>query len=572
MEGSARRSEGPGADEVPRLELDQLLEQLVNRAEDVRATQHRLHGLLRANRTVIGDLSLPTVLRRIVQAATELVDAPFGALGVIAPHGQGLAEFVHVGMHPDLVTRIGHLPEGKGVLGALIEDPAPIRLPDIRDHPRSVGFPEGHPPMRGFLGVPIRVRDEVFGNLYLASLDEAEFSSEDEELVLALAATAGVAIENARLYEEARRRQVWLQASAEVTRQLLTAPDEGALELIGQQVIDLAEADLVAVILPGESPEQLHVAAAVGTGADQLAGLHYPLAHSFAETVLESGQGRLVSDVATSAAGEARTLMSSSASGLGPAMLLPLAGAEGARGVLVVGRLRGRSDFSRADVEMATTFTSHASLALELADARRAAQLVVLMEDRARIARDLHDHVIQQLFAAGLRLQAVTGRIPDESQADELGEVIGLIDQGIAQIRASIFQLRPRSRTGLRRLVLDVVQQVAPSLGHDPEVAFSGPVDTAGDRALVDDVLAVVREGLVNAARHAAASQTRVRVTVLDGEVSVSIADDGVGLGTPARHSGLSNLERRATDRRGHLEVSSAPGEGTVLSWCVPLQ
>jgi GAF domain-containing protein len=186
--------------DVPHLELDQLLTQLIERAHDVKGAQNRLRGLLRANRSVIGDLALNTVLRRIVEAACELVDAPYGAVGVIRPDGTGLEAFIHVGMEPSAVEEIGHLPEGKGLLGALIDDPRPIRLRDIRDDVRSVGFPEHHPPMRGFLGVPIRVRDEVFGNLYLASLAQGDFSVEDEELVAALAATAGVAIENARLY------------------------------------------------------------------------------------------------------------------------------------------------------------------------------------------------------------------------------------------------------------------------------------------------------------------------------------------------------------------------------------
>ncbi len=243
----------------------------------MQASQSRLHGLLRANRAVIGDLALGTVLRRIVEAACELVHAPYGALGIIASNGVGLEEFIHVGMDPAVLEAVGHLPEGKGLLGALIDDPRPIRLRDIRDDIRSVGFPKGHPPMRGFLGVPIRVRDEIFGNLYLASLTEGEFSAEDEELVAALAATAGVAIENARLYEESRRRQEWLEASAEVTRTLLTSPGDDALRGIAASVAELASADLVTVGLPIAQTQELVVPVAVGRDAEQLEGSRYPM-------------------------------------------------------------------------------------------------------------------------------------------------------------------------------------------------------------------------------------------------------------------------------------------------------
>ena len=571
MEGEGNRGRHDPA-EIPRLELDELLAQLVERARDVQAVQDRLRGLLRANRSVIGDLDLPSVLRRIVEAATELVDAPFGALGVIAPHGEGLEEFVHVGMAPEVVEEIGHLPEGKGLLGALIEEPQPIRLTDIQGHPRSVGFPPGHPPMRGFLGVPVRVRDEVFGNLYLASLDPANFSAEDEELVSALAATAGVAIENARLYEQARRRHDWLAASTEVTRQLLTATGSDALELISRKVLTLAEADLVTVVLPGPEAGQLQVAAAVGQQAAQLHGLVYPEEGSFSASVLRTGAAEVVDDVPASATAEGRTLLDKVAPTVGGAMLLPLAASEGTRGVLVIGRVHGRRGFDAPEVDMAATFATHASLALELADARRDAQLVALMEDRARIARDLHDHVVQQLFAAGLTLQAVAGGLEGTTQAGQINEVIDLVDSAIAQIRSSIFQLRPRASVGLRGQVLDLVSQLTPTLGHDPEVRFTGPVDVLSDSSLVGDVVAVVREALTNVAKHAHASSSSVHVKAIDGVMTLVVEDDGEGLGSTLRSSGLSNLARRADHRGGEMELTSgADGSGTLLTWRVPL-
>ena len=242
--------------DLPRLELDQLLAQLVERAQEVMATQGRLRGLLRATQTVTSGLSLPVVLRRIAEAARELVGARYAALGVLAPEG-GLAEFVHVGMDDELAARIGHLPEGKGLLGALIEDPRPIRLARIADDPRSCGFPPDHPPMTSFLGVPIRVRDEVFGNLYLAESVRGEFTADDEELIKALAATAATVIDNARLYEAARERGEWLQASATIARRLLSADlDEiDSLRLIAEHSREVAHADLVTVVLPDDDGE-----------------------------------------------------------------------------------------------------------------------------------------------------------------------------------------------------------------------------------------------------------------------------------------------------------------------------
>lgn len=224
---TVQNAPAPRTPDGPKLELDELLRQLIHRAQDVVATQGRLRGLLHANQSIVGNLTLPVLLRRTVQAACELAHARYGALGVIDATG-GLEQFVHIGMDADAVARIGHLPEGKGLLGALIEDPKPIRLHTMSDDPRSVGFPDGHPPMTSFLGVPVRVRDEVFGNLYLTECEKGAFTAEDEELVSALAATASVAIENARLYEEARRRQEWLQASTEVTQQLLSTEGEAS--------------------------------------------------------------------------------------------------------------------------------------------------------------------------------------------------------------------------------------------------------------------------------------------------------------------------------------------------------
>lgn len=568
----------PASLEGPRLELDELLTQLVDRAQDVMAAQGRLRGLLRANRLIVGDLALPVVLRRIVEAACELVHAPYGALGVIAPGG-GLEQFIHVGIPADDVARIGHLPQGLGLLGALIEDPHAIRLRNIADDPRSVGFPPGHPHMRSFLGVPIRVRGEVCGNLYLTGHDVREISAEDEELVTSLAATAGVAIENARLFEESRRRQDWLQASTEITRQLLASDGEEPLQVIARRLQQIADADVVNVVLPTPDGERLKVEVATGVGADQLVAISYPMQDTVSQLVLDSGQPVLLADISTE---HGRTVHLIDVVRVGPLMVLPLVGTQRVRGALVVGRLQGRTRFTDADVDMATTFANHAAVALELADARADRARITLLEDHDRIARDLHDHVIQRLFGAGLTVESVGAGLGEDPRAPRLAQVVDDIDETIRQIRTSIFQLRgtlgPHG-DAVRAQLLALVTELAPLLGFSPRVDFSGPVDALVSEAVLDDVSAVVREGLSNIARHAHAGSATVRVHAAHGQLVLEIADDGVGVGDTTRRSGLANLSQRAVARGGSFSLSSptqrgASGDaegGTSLLWTIPL-
>jgi signal transduction histidine kinase len=509
------------------------------------------------------------VLREIAESACHLVDAPYGALGVLAPDRHGHEEFIHVGNDDETAAKIGHLPHGKGLLGALIvDDPHPIRLRDLTTDLRSVGFPDHHPPMRGFLGVPIRVRGEVFGNLYLADVGSREFTAEDEELVGALAATAGIAIANARLYDEARRRQRWLQASTEVTRELLTADGSSHFSMLAAEVHHLADADAVTVVLPTHDG-QVKVVVAVGSGADQLTGMRYPREGTFAGHVLDTAEAVRIRDVGDPRELAGRFVHLATAIPAGPLMALPMIGADGPRGVLMVTRLHGRRPFTTADVEMTTTFAGHASIALELAEARRAQQQMVVLEDRARIARDLHDHVIQQLFGAGLTLQAALPAVP-ASASGHLEDVIDRLDDSIRQIRAAIFGLRPRTPVdgGLRDAVLDTVREASRALGFKPEVHFEGPVDLLADADLVGDVIAVTREALSNVARHAHARSVQVRLRATVDELTVSVSDDGIGMDEErTTRSGLSNLESRAHARHGTLAIDTAAREGTTLTW-----
>ena len=547
------------------------------------STEDRLRGLLAANRAIMSDLDLRAVLRRTVEAACSLVKARYCALGVLTADGHGLQEFVHTGMDEQTVARIGPLPVGKGLLGALIDDPRPIRLRRIADDPRSVGFPPHHPPMATFLGVPIRLRDTVFGNLYLTGAEGGEFTAEDEETVLALAATAGVAIENARLFEQASRRQEWLQASTYITRQLLSSEGEEPLWLIARAAQQIADADVVTVVLPAADGGGLVVEVAAGDQVEGLRGYHYPRERTYVGAVLETGRPMLVGDAGDD---PDHSLHIASAVEVGPLMVVPLAGIRGNRGGMMLARLRGRYRFDESDLGMAVTFANHAAVALELADARVDQQRMVLLEDRDRIARDLHDHVIQRLFAAGLTVESIALSLADDPRADKLETVITGIDETIRQIRTSIFQLRgplgPETGT-TRQRVLDVVTELTPLLGFRPAVSFRGPVDIGVPPGALEDLLAVTREALTNAARHARASTVSVTVSASGSQMSVEVADNGVGLGASTRRSGLANLRRRAEKRGGSMEIGSAavdaadaPGaepsrKGTRLTWAIPL-
>lgn len=561
----ARRDPGEQAGElmfpaVARLELDELLTQLVERAQEVLATQGRLRGLLRATRTVTADLSLPVVLRRIVEAARELLDARYGALGVIGPD-RHLEQFIHVGLDDDTTRRIGDLPRGDGILGLLISEPRPLRLEDIAEHARSHGFPPGHPPMRTFLGVPIRVRDEIFGNLYLTEKRGGRpFTDEDEELALALAASAGAAIDNARLFEEAQRRQRWLAASGEITRQVL-ADGAGTLDLIARRARELAAADLTAIVLRPEPDGDLAVAVSDRAGTDALTGTAVPAETSLVGQAIAEGRPVLLADAATAGRDP------------GPLMVIPLATDGQGDGALVVRRQPGSRPFTAADLDMAAAFTGHIALALELARAQADREQLSLLADRERIARDLHDRVVQRLFAVALGLQGLASAETRPTPARRLATYVDDLDDTIREIRTTIFQLRDgitASGPGLRAAVLSIVDDAARTLGFPPHLRLDGPIDAAVDGTTAEHLLAVLREALSNVARHAAATTVDVRLIVADNTATVEVIDNGKGIGTPERSSGLTNMGARADQLGGQFTVGPGPAGGTHLHWAAP--
>jgi signal transduction histidine kinase len=569
---------GSRLDLLPSLQLDELLAELQARLQAIVATRDRMRSLLEAVVAIGSGLDLEFTLRRIVETAVGLVDATYGALGVIGG-GKRLAEFVPVGLSQDEIGAIHHWPEGRGLLGLLIDDPRPLRLADIAAHPASSGFPDGHPPMRGFLGVPVRVRDEVFGNLYLTNKrGGGDFTEDDEAVLVALGAAAGVAVENARLYEAARRQQRWIQASAEVTTRLLSGSQPAeVLADITRQALELSGADLAVLALPDEEGRRLTITYAEGDGAEVTRGLVLPAGQSLSGRVLATGVPVTSADFAADerAAAAARGAMSQ----IGPAIVFPLGAPGNVRGVLTVGRLHGAAPFPPAQVDVVASFAAQAGVALELAASRTEAQRLSLYEDRDRIARDLHDLVIQRLYATGMSLEGTMPMITRPEVADRITNAVDAMDETIKEIRTTIFSLQSRDtadRPDLRSHIFGVVEEMTPPLGFAPSLRLGAGLGGEIKPEVAEQVLAALREALSNAARHAAATRVDVTVDVgADGMLTVQVTDNGTGIPADGRRSGLRNLAARAEKLGGELRLApadpGAPSPGTKLEWRVPL-
>ncbi|GII81657.1 histidine kinase [Sphaerisporangium rufum] len=556
---------------MPQMRLDELLSELQLRLETVLATRDRVHALLDAVVTVGSELDLETVLRRIVETAVTLVDASYGALGRIG-EGNTLVQFVPVGLSEEEIARIEHWPHGLGLLGLLIKDPRPLRLRHIADHPESYGFPPGHPPMGSFLGVPIRVRGEVFGNLYLTEKrGGGPFEEEDESIVIALATAAGVAIENARLYEETRRREMWLQASSEVTTSLLSgASSHQVLTLMARRAREMAEADIAAVLLPGADGARPRLSIVEGVTAAETPAVEEAIAGSLACRAFAAGQPVVVSDLA----GTEPPGIVAAGHPIGPAVAVPLGAAGAVRGVLTLGKRSGRFPFSQSHVRMLHSFAGQASIALELAEARQDAERLGLLEDRDRIAKDLHDVVIQRLFAVAMTLMSTVRLVERPETAARLRHAIDELDGTIRQIRSTIFALRaPRDAAdpALRGQIVELVEAARGHLGFLPGLRMDGPLDNGVPPGLAEQLLAVLREALSNIVRHAHATGARVAVEVAGSWLTLVVEDDGVGLPPEGRRSGLRNLEERAVRLGGRFSACAPDTGGTRLTWSVPL-
>jgi GAF domain-containing protein len=470
---------------------------------------NRTERLVEAGLALSSELSLSAMLQRIVGLAADLTGARYGALGVLGRDGT-ITQFITTGVTEEQRAAIGHIPVGRGILGVLIDDATPLRLRDIAADPRSVGFPPSHPSMRSFLGAPVSARGQVFGNLYLTEKQDAEaFTDQDERALVMLAGQAGVAIENARLYQEAHDR-ARLEAVREIATAILagTNPDQ-VLGLVARHARELVGADLATLAVPA-GPGELLVGAADGLHADELAGTTFPIEGSVSGEVIRTAKTVAVADAAADQRVRQPALR---AGGIGPALFAPLA----VRGTVLVANATGGRPFDEGDVQLTETFAEQAAVAVEHARLQQELGRLVVLEDRERIAKELHDGVIQSLFAVGLGLQgsAMLARDPDLQR--RIGGAVEELDRVIGDLRNYIFGLRP---------------------------------GILADRQL-DQALRRLAEEL---------ERTAGVVTV------VEVDDDGRGFAPATVRPGgqaLSNLRARALAIGGRVELDSHPDEGT---------
>ncbi|MEU4312130.1 GAF domain-containing sensor histidine kinase [Nocardia sp. NPDC024068] len=561
---------------LSQLRLRELLDEVQDRIAQIVDVRDRMDRLMEAMLSITAGLDLDDTLRSIVHTAIELVDAGYGALGVYGTDRakDQLAQFIYEGIDDHTRALIGDLPRGHGVLGLLIQAPEPIRLPNISGHPASVGFPAHHPPMHSFLGVPVKVRDEVFGNLYLTEkIGAQEFTVDDEVVVQALAAAAGIAIENARLYERSQVRHRWLEATRDVATDLLAGgtPRE-ILELVTERALTLTGAACTFVALP-EDPDlpcrdvgQLSIAAAAGERADDLREQCLPLHRSRADQVFRHGRtvtlDRLPDD-----------FLPDTNTDWGPALVLPLVVGDEVIGLLTAVQPADGHPLDPAVQAMMSVIANQAALALQLAETQQRMRELDVVADRDRIARDLHDHVIQRLFAVGLGLQGTLQRARSPEVKARLGDTIEDLQSIVQEIRHSIFDLHSTAAvtsTDQRKHLHNVVTELTAETDLRTTIRLAGPL-TVLMPPLSDDVEAALREAVSNVVRHAHATTLSVELRVND-TVTLEVTDDGIGLAPEIdRRSGLANLTARAQRAGGSCRITGNPTGGTVLHWSAPL-
>lgn len=565
---------------LPEVQLDDLLDEVRSRMSRISATQERIRTLLEAVVSIGEGLELDSLLVRITETATSLVNARYGALGVIGPDGE-MSRFVPVGLKPEEISCIDHWPRGEGILGLLIKDPEPLRLRDVTEHPASRGFPEGHPPMRTFLGVPIRIRDRAFGNLYMTDkLDGSEFTGDDELLLRALATAAGTAIENAQLFAQTQSRETWLDASGQITTRLLSgAPPEEVLRLVARRARVMAHADLAVIAMPGEEPETLTVRVWDGPPESHQESLAVGARGATLTCAPQSLLGRVYLSGRPLQTGVSDTENDDGLDflprlGMGPALVLPFGPPDGARGVLVLARTHENGAFPSSWMNMLSSFANQAAVALELAEARLDSERLSVLEDRDRIARDLHDTVIQRLYATAITLMGTVRRVEDTTSAQRIRNAVDNLDDTIRQIRSTIFALQNPSEgspSWLRSQILELVNTATETLGFAPRLLTQGPLDNAVDERVGEHLVAVLRELLSNVSRHARATSVDVEVSVAENEVMLRVSDDGCGISeNVTRRSGLHNVTSRAEELGGEMTVTSSPGAGALITWSAP--
>jgi signal transduction histidine kinase len=531
--------------------------------------------LLETGMALASELSLAPLLQQIVELAAEITGARYGALGVIGPGGD-LSDFLTTGITGEQRTAIGPLPRGHGLLGALITDARPLRLPEISGDLRSSGFPPHHPPMTSFLGAPVRARGQVFGNLYLTEKQgSAEFTPEDEEALITLATQAGIAIANARLYEEIRLRERWLDAVRETTGAILAGADSaGVLRLVARWARELVNADLATIVVPGPAGERMSITVAEGAHAADLEGMPVPTEGSLSGEVIRTGRPLLIDDASTDPRADQPMVSSGQ---MGPSLFVPLSVRGIAFGTLAVANLVGRPRFSADDMRVVESFADQAALGLAYSRAQTELNRLSLVEERERIAKELHDGVIQSLFAVGLSLEGTAGIVMENRVAERLQDAVTEIDHVISDLRNYIFGLRPHVLASTRDIG-EALDQIAHEFQSTAGVTTVVELDESLEGPLAANAVHIVqitREALSNVGRHAEAQTCRVSLRRQGPVAVLEIDDDGRGfddLAVPGgRGMGLANLRSRAASIGGKLEITTVAGEGTTVRLSLPL-
>lgn len=529
--------------------------------------------LLRVIVEIGAGLDLDATLHRIIGAARELTSAQYGALAV-RDHDGNLISFTHEGMDAETVRHIGHLPVGKGLLSLSLLDTPALRMDDLTTHPAAVGFPEHHPPMRAFLAVPITIRDTVFGNLYLTHVDPARvFSDSDEVAARALAFAAAVAIDNAQVFERERTSVKWMEASREITTALLsrTEPHRRPLQLIAERARALTDAEQAIVLVPEDADapagdvDTLVVSAAVGVLATDVLGQRVPVQGSTSGAVFRSGEPLITEKLRY-------PIQAFTGGGQRPAILMPLRAHDEVVGVIVVARGADQPPFNESYLDLVSDFATHAAIALVLASAREDARQLTILAERERIAHDLHDHVIQRLFAAGMDLQGTLARARSPEVADRLNRTLDDLQTIIEEIRTTIFELKSPAAAGgdFRHRIQRVVADLTGDRDLVTTVRLDGPMTAVGP-GLADHAEAVTTEAVSNALRHSGASRLTVAISVADMFI-LDVIDNGCGIPADnARRSGLATMARRAEQLGGTCEITSPPEGGTRVRWIAPL-
>ena len=550
--------------------------------EAVSSSEERFRALIEAGVAIASELSLDALLQRLVETAAELTGARYGALGVIDQGGSGLEHFVTTGVDAEMYAAISDPPQGLGILGALIQDAKPLRLHDLTQDSRSVGFPPNHPPMRSFLGVPILLRGVAYGNFYLTEkAGEEDFTDEDEELVTLLAGQSAVAIENARLYEAATNWSRQLESLNEVGNALATETDlDRLLDLVARRLQELLDARVLTVLLPAGG-EHLRVVAAAGEEGEELVGRTVARSASKSGRVLERGVSERVESVLDDPDVDPDlTRLIGARTGL----WVPLLVRGQAIGVIEAhDKLGPEPRFSDTDLRLAETFASRAAVAVDLSEriARDALRRVVDAQEleRRRLARELHDETGQALTSILLGLKSLEETLQTEESRAATARLRELVVATLQDVRRLAVELRPSALDDFG--LVAALEHLTSSFSEQTGIAvdFAVALGTEGsDERLPGEVetalYRIVQESLTNVIKHARARRVSIALTRMEGFVTAVVEDDGQGFDPDAGGNGfgLIAMRERLSLLGGRLKIESSPGAGTTIAADVPLR